>query len=702
MSEEFARQWLAAVTSVSLQFTVFVAIVATALFFLRSLPPRVRHVVWLLVLLRLAVPAGLTSPWGALPSSVARPPSAAVPAVADEGSANRLPTSESPAASGSDTVVADSTTPSGTTGSTTRSDTWMSSARVLFTMWSVGVLGLATVQVVRSSRQRRRMAAAMESLPTDVGRRIDQLRVQLGIRRPVDVRVVRGDAISGPAVQGCLRPRILLPSSLIESWRREELDPVVLHELIHIQRLDPVVRALANLLQIAWFFHPLAWWVGRRLGEEREKACDDAVVRRLHGEKRTYVRGLLRLVEEHAALAWDAPGLRMAAARRPLARRLTRMLQSHYDPQPAVGFLALAALVISVGLGMALSTEADMGAQGEAQDAPRIQARGVWRGAFFAESVEQVEDANRVYVGGDFTIGRPSTAMKPDAKALAARDPALFERLAVLGRLSATIIVDRDGLVRRVRFAGDIDEDLQRPFREVLDAARFDPTTHYERGPVLVEVHVDYFINPPDPRRSLYEPGQALVGDEAAEVDGRGNRGAQAIRRGSREGRAACPGRGRRGAHPVLLPLGGCGRKRRVVRAVSGLAHRSERRSPVHPGSRTTDAVPADLPFRTDRRRPVGDESTAPRDRPAGVSAGRGGRHPGRRRGGAGTPPRRYLSTGRGPETGSAASAPSTRAHGPLSHGAPQPGSVHPGRTEPDDHRVDQRRALGEGRVLRV
>ncbi len=501
------------------------AIVATALFFLRSLPPRVRYVVWLVVLLRLVVPVGLTSPWGVLPSSVARPTFATVPTVADGASANPIPASESPAAFETDAVAADSMAPSGAAGSQMPAEGAISSAGLLFMAWCVGVLGLMTAQVVRSARRRRCVAAATEPLPPAVKRRIDQLRAQLGMRRPVDVVAVRDDAIRGPAIQGCLRPRILLPSSLIESWRREELDPVLLHELIHIQRVDPAVRALANLLQIAWFFHPLAWWVGHRLGEERERACDDAVVRGLRGEKRTYVRGLLRLVEERVGPAWDAPGLRMAASRRPLARRLARILRPRYDPHPRVGPVALTVLIASVGLGLVLSTETGIRARGEAQDPPRIQGRTVWRGAFFAESVERIEDDDRVYVGGDFTIGRPSTPLQPDAEELAARNPALFDRLRSLGRVSATIIVDREGEVHRVRFAGDVDEELRKPFRAVLDAARFDPTTHFDRGPVLVEVQVDYFINPPEPRWSLYGRGQALVGDEAAELMGRGREG---------------------------------------------------------------------------------------------------------------------------------------------------------------------------------
>ena len=527
MTETLAQQWLAAMLGVSIQFTVLAAIVAAALYLLRTLPPGIRYVVWFLVLARLALPVGLTSPWGAVPASLT--PSR-IAEVLVGGYVPVLARVETPASEGAASPAAAAVTPPASAdaaGAVTRSrlGPTVSPAVVLFLAWGIGVLGLVTVQVARSVRRRARLRAATEPPPPEVGRRIDELRTELGLRRAVDARVVGDETIGGPLVQGCLRPRILLPASLVRSWSRKELDAVLLHELVHLRRLDPAARALGNLLQIVYFFHPVVWWVRRRLAEERERACDDAVVRHLRGDKRTYIKSLLRLVEERSG-GWHGmqPELRMTAGRRPLARRLKRMLHSHYNPSQRIGALAMAALALVVGLGCALSTGAPVrpsAQEGQVEEPPQIHTRVSVRRAFRAESVDRIDEADRVTQGAVLNITwRAETPLKPDAAALAARSPALFERLEALGSLSVTFLVDRTGAVHRVRFVRDVDEDLRRPFLEVVEAARFDPSPHFDRAdsePVVFELQVDYWINPQLPR-AAYERGQSLAGDEVAEV----------------------------------------------------------------------------------------------------------------------------------------------------------------------------------------
>ncbi len=510
MIEDLARHWLAAMLGVSIQFTVLAAIVAAALLVSRTLSPRVRHAIWLLVLLRLTLPVGLSSPFGAVPASLVEPRSAGAPP--EEASLtsgllepSTVPSPESASHTGS----------GGRAASRPGSDA-AAPAVVLFLAWGAGALLLASAQIVRAARRRVRTRDAM-ALPPRLGQRVDQLRRGLGLRRPVDAWMVPDAAVAGPVVQGFVRPRVLLPARLMRSWQGDELDPILLHELIHLRRRDPAVRALGNLLQIVYFFHPLVWWVGRRLAAERERACDDAVVRQLPGGKRTYIDCLLRLVEERS-LAYDTPGLGMVPGRRPLALRLKRMLRRRYEPEPATGILSLATLVLGVGLGLALSTEARPSQAARSEQSAQVLVGTSWRDGFLVDSVDEVDGADRVNLGGDFTIGDPTTPLTPDIATLAARNPALFARLEALGQLTATLIVDQAGAVRRVRFGDDVDDDLRRPFLDVLEVARFEPTTHFERGAVIVEVHVDYHINPVLPRRSLYEPGETFAGDEVGDV----------------------------------------------------------------------------------------------------------------------------------------------------------------------------------------
>ena len=50
------------------------------------------------------------------------------------------------------------------------------------------------------------------------------------------------------------------------------------HEVMHVRRRDNLRAALHMFVEAAFWFHPIAWWLGRRLVEERERACDEAVL----------------------------------------------------------------------------------------------------------------------------------------------------------------------------------------------------------------------------------------------------------------------------------------------------------------------------------------------------------------------------------------------------------------------------------------
>ncbi len=144
------------------------------------------------------------------------------------------------------------------------------------------------------------------------------LQRRLGLERAI--RYCECTWLQAPAVIGWFRPILLLPVTALTGLSEEQLQLVVVHELAHIQRLDPFVNVFQISVETLLFYHPAVWWLNKRIRAEREHCCDDVAVS-LCGNPVEYARALT-LMEE-----WrTAPALAMAANRGPLSERIFRVL----------------------------------------------------------------------------------------------------------------------------------------------------------------------------------------------------------------------------------------------------------------------------------------------------------------------------------------------------------------------------------------
>jgi uncharacterized protein (TIGR03435 family) len=97
-----------------------------------------------------------------------------------------------------------------------------------------------------------------------------------------------------PGVFGIRKPVLLLPGEIVGHLTELQLRAIVAHEVCHVRRRDNLTAAIHMCVQAIFWFHPLIWWVGARLLEERERACDEAVL--LIGQKpRDYAEGILKV-----------------------------------------------------------------------------------------------------------------------------------------------------------------------------------------------------------------------------------------------------------------------------------------------------------------------------------------------------------------------------------------------------------------------
>lgn len=132
--------------------------------------------------------------------------------------------------------------------------------------------------------------------------------------------LTKADTPCGPAVRGIFRPRVLLPAGISNLLTPTELDAVLRHERAHIARFDVLAAALHRTVACLFWFHPLVWWIERRLVEERERACDEQVV--ASGVPReAYASALLKLS------CYGAGALEPGMARSNLKQRLEGIMQ---------------------------------------------------------------------------------------------------------------------------------------------------------------------------------------------------------------------------------------------------------------------------------------------------------------------------------------------------------------------------------------
>jgi uncharacterized protein (TIGR03435 family) len=95
-----------------------------------------------------------------------------------------------------------------------------------------------------------------------------------------------------PGVVGLFRPVLLVPEGLLRSLTADQFAAIVAHELCHVRRRDNLAAAFHMGVEAIFWFHPLVWWIGSRLIEERERACDEEVLRRGTGHE-IYAQSIL-------------------------------------------------------------------------------------------------------------------------------------------------------------------------------------------------------------------------------------------------------------------------------------------------------------------------------------------------------------------------------------------------------------------------
>ena len=145
---------------------------------------------------------------------------------------------------------------------------------------------------------------------------VEGIRKQAGIRRKIRVFISNEeDQQIMPMTWGMVRPILFLPAE-IGKWEPARRRSVLLHEIAHIRRWDAATHLLVQIVCALHWFNPLVWLAAWRIHIERERACDDFVLRDGGIKASEYAAYLLQILtgfrSSHAsaacAMAMAAPG----------------------------------------------------------------------------------------------------------------------------------------------------------------------------------------------------------------------------------------------------------------------------------------------------------------------------------------------------------------------------------------------------------
>jgi bla regulator protein blaR1 len=167
-------------------------------------------------------------------------------------------------------------------------------APFLLIVWLIGASVVIAVWVVRWLRV---SAIARRATPLQEGAEADVVaRLQAGIAMDRRIEIVSTmDAIE-PGILGILQPVLLWPAAMRGQVSEAHIESIVEHELCHVRRRDNLTAMVHMLVEALFWFHPFVWWIGGRLVEDRERACDEAVVESGR-ERRVYAESILKVCE---------------------------------------------------------------------------------------------------------------------------------------------------------------------------------------------------------------------------------------------------------------------------------------------------------------------------------------------------------------------------------------------------------------------
>jgi bla regulator protein BlaR1 len=151
--------------------------------------------------------------------------------------------------------------------------------KIVSIVWLAGVMVIMSYLLWTWLEMRNRFRTLRIVTEPRILTAMNQCGTQLGITKSIPVYT--GNYAGSPHISGIVRPRIYIPEVTCKEMSTTQLYHIFLHEAAHYLRKDIAWNLLGSLALAIHWMNPLAWLVTERMKEERELACDACVLESL-------------------------------------------------------------------------------------------------------------------------------------------------------------------------------------------------------------------------------------------------------------------------------------------------------------------------------------------------------------------------------------------------------------------------------------
>ncbi len=214
-------------------------------------------------------------------------------------------------------------------------------------IWAAGAAIAFATKAFRLIKFNKKILSGTPILNTEIVNIINESKTLIKIKR--NIPVYECEYIDAPVTYGVFYPKILLPVGFTNSLPHDKQILIILHELYHIKNLDVAKNYLWLASRIIYWFNPILPYAYKKYTEDTELGCDASVLNTFKDDiSRLYSQSLIDVIKLSNGEIKLPIALSFCTDKSNLRKRVENMIQPTKKHKYAAVAALLAAIIITV------------------------------------------------------------------------------------------------------------------------------------------------------------------------------------------------------------------------------------------------------------------------------------------------------------------------------------------------------------------